>query len=193
MIFCVFGGSNPGTNPNFVSESARFVKAIAEAGHSFTYGGGSTGIMGIAAQTALEANAHVTGIIPQFLMSIENVQEGLSELIITDDLPERQDLMMKAADVILTLPGGTGTMEEFFVALSQAQLGRRMKPLVVVNVDGFYDPLKALIDNLIDADFAPKEDETLVRFVSEPEEMFEFLENYSPLLGEKFRNDEIFS
>lgn len=190
MIFCIFGGSNPGNNPRFAEVSKEFISEIAERGHSFVYGGGSDGIMGLTATTALEKHAHVTGIIPQFLMTAENAKTDIDELIVTDTLYERLELMMQKSDVIVALPGGFGTMQEFFTAITKSQLGRHEKPLVIVNVDGYYNPLISLVRTIMDEDFAPQENSSLFIEVTSPQELFEELPNFKPNIGNKFKGRE---
>lgn len=186
MRFCIFAGSNPGNNPHFFEISQQFIEVLAKQGHSFVYGGGSDGIMGITASTALKHKAHVTGIIPQFLMTKENANTQVDELIVTDTMYQRLELMTEKADAFLVLPGGFGTMEEFFTVITKSQLGRHEKPIVIVNIDSYYNSLIAFLHEIMLAEFAPKENDSLFIEVQTPLELLEKLPLYKPNIGNKF-------
>ena len=131
-------------------------KAIAESGYGLVYGGGTRGIMGAVASGVLSHGGKVTGIIPEFLMDKEASKHSLgslSELIVTADMHERKHKMFERADAFVTLPGGIGTLEEIVEIMTWAQLGRHRKPMVLANIDGFWDPMMDLIKHMSDEGF----------------------------------------
>ena len=120
---------------------------------SLVYGGGNVGLMGIIADEVLKHNQKVIGVIPSFLMEREVGHTGISEMIITDTMHERKKIMMDKADIVITLPGGYGTFEELFEALTWAQLGLHNTPIGILNINGYYDGLIAQIQNMVDSKF----------------------------------------
>ena len=145
---CVYCGSGPGTNPAFMEAARRFGRILAENGIRLVYGGGSVGLMGACAEAVLDHGGFVTGIIPEFLTDREHMLMRAQERIITRDLHERKRLMFERADAFVALPGGVGTLEELVEQLTWAQLGRHSKPILIANIDHFWDPLCALIDHM---------------------------------------------
>jgi hypothetical protein len=145
---CVYCGSGPGTNPAFMEAAGRFGRILAENRVALVYGGGSAGLMGACAEAALDHGGFVTGIIPEFLTDREHMLMRAQKRIITRDLHERKRLMFEYADAFVALPGGVGTLEELVEQLTWAQLGRHRKPILIANIDGFWDPLCALIDHM---------------------------------------------
>ena len=145
---CVYCGSGPGTNPAFMEAARRFGRILAENGIALVYGGGSAGLMGACAEAVLDHGGFVTGIIPEFLTDREHMLMRAQERIITRDLHERKRLMFERADAFVALPGGVGTLEELVEQLTWAQLGRHRKPILVANIEHFWDPLRALLDHM---------------------------------------------
>jgi uncharacterized protein (TIGR00730 family) len=145
---CVYCGSGPGTNPKFVETAVDLGKAMAESGIGLVYGGGSIGLMGAVAKSVLDHGGHVTGIIPEFLTKRENALAGAQELIVTHDMHERKRLMFERSDAFVALPGGIGTLEELVEQLTWQQLGRHTKPILLANVDGFWEPLLTLLTHM---------------------------------------------
>jgi uncharacterized protein (TIGR00730 family) len=145
---CVYCGSGLGADPAH-EEAARILgRAMAAADIRLVYGGGSVGLMGTVARTVLEAGGAVTGIIPAFLRNREHPMDGLTDLIVTEDMHQRKMLMFEHANAFVALPGGVGTLEELVEQLTWAQLGRHRKPVLVANIHGFWDPLIALLDQM---------------------------------------------
>ena len=142
---CVYCGSNPGTDPAFVKAAHGFGKVLAENGIRLVYGGGSIGLMGAVAGAVMEHGGAATGIIPEFLTAQERPRRRGQELIVTSDMHERKRTMFERADAFVALPGGLGTLEELVEQLTWAQLGRHKKPILVANINGFWDPLLGLI------------------------------------------------
>jgi uncharacterized protein (TIGR00730 family) len=145
---CVYCGSGPGTNPHFIEAAIAFGKALADDGIRLVYGGGSLGLMGAVASSVLDHGGSVTGIIPDFLTSRENALNRVQEMIVTPDMHERKRLMFERSDAFVALPGGIGTLEELVEQLTWQQLGRHSKPILLANIDGFWEPLLALLTHM---------------------------------------------
>mgnify|MGYP001044720041 FL=1 len=145
---CVYCGSGPGTNPHFVEAAQAFGKTLAASGVGLVYGGGSIGLMGAVAAATLEHGGRVTGIIPDFLVKREHAMTGAQEMIVTHDMHERKRLMFERSDAFVALPGGIGTLEELVEQLTWQQLGRHSKPILLANIDGFWEPLMDLLTHM---------------------------------------------
>ena len=145
---CVYCGSNTGTDPAFVKTAQDLGRILAQSGIRLVYGGGSIGLMGALAASVIEHSGDVTGVIPEFLTVAERPQRLAQELIVTRDMHERKRTMFERADAFVALPGGLGTLEELVEQMTWAQLGRHKKPILVANVNGFWDPLLALIAHM---------------------------------------------
>jgi uncharacterized protein (TIGR00730 family) len=145
---CVYCASGPGTNPHFVETARRFGRILAENDIKLVYGGGSVGLMGELAISVLDHGGFVTGVIPDFLVNREHMLTRTQERIITRDMHERKRIMFERADAFVALPGGIGTLEELVEQLTWAQLGRHKKPILLANIDAFWDPLCALLDHM---------------------------------------------
>jgi uncharacterized protein (TIGR00730 family) len=145
---CVYCGSSPGTDPAFVKTAREFGRVLAENGVRLVYGGGSIGLMGAVAGSVIEHGGTATGIIPEFLTAKERPKRLAQEQIVTRDMHERKRTMFDRADAFVALPGGLGTLEELVEQMTWAQLGRHKKPILVANINGFWDPLLSLIDHM---------------------------------------------
>lgn len=145
---CVYCGSSFGSDPAHEAAATRLGQLIAEAGLRLVYGGGSVGLMGTVANSALESGGAVTGIIPHFLEKREVMLESLDDLVITKDMHERKHLMFQKADAFIALPGGIGTLEEAVEMMTWAQLGQHRKPVLLANINGFWSPLLELLDHM---------------------------------------------
>jgi uncharacterized protein (TIGR00730 family) len=145
---CVYCGSGAGTNPSFVEAAIELGKAFAENGIRLVYGGGSVGLMGAVAKSTLDHGGQVTGIIPEFLRAKENALARIQEMIVTPDMHERKRLMFERSDAFIALPGGIGTLEELVEQLTWQQLGRHTKPVLLANIDGFWEPLLTLLAHM---------------------------------------------
>ncbi len=150
---CVFCGSNPGARPDYVAAAEATGRAIAKAGLTLVYGGASVGCMGALADAALGEDGRVVGVIPQSLIDKEIAHTGLSANIVTHSMHERKAKMAAMADGFIALPGGAGTMEEMFEIWTWGQLGLHDKPLALLNVAGFFDPLRTFLDHQTDEAF----------------------------------------
>jgi uncharacterized protein (TIGR00730 family) len=152
---CVYCGSSPGSEPTFVEAAKKLGKILAENGVRLIYGGGSVGLMGALAESVLEHDGEVTGIIPEFLTRRERPRRLAQELIVTRDMHERKNTMFERADAFIALPGGIGTLEELVEQLTWAQLGRHKKPILIANISNYWNPLLALFDHMRTVDFLP--------------------------------------
>ena len=150
---CVYCGSGPGTNPAFAEAAHDFGRELARGAIRLVYGGGSVGLMGAVARGVLQGGGNVTGIIPEFLQTRERPAGLAQELIVTRDMHERKQTMFERADAFVALPGGIGTLEELIEQMTWAQLGRHRKPILLANIDGFWNPLRALLDHMTGAAF----------------------------------------
>lgn len=145
---CVYCGSNPGKNPAYLAAARRLGQEMAKAGIGLVYGGGGLGLMGELARTVLAHGGRVTGIIPAFLSEKERMLRDADELIVVDDMHQRKKLMFDKSDAFVALPGGIGTLEELVEQLTWAQLGRHSKPILLVDINGFYAPFLTLIRHM---------------------------------------------
>ncbi|WP_274424218.1 LOG family protein [Chelativorans sp. YIM 93263] len=147
---CVYCGSSSGIN-DYVAAGRLLGNRLARAGLRLVYGGGTKGIMGAVAAGCLEEGGAVTGIIPRFLMNKEATETALAkmdDLIVTDNMHQRKHMMFERSDAFVAMPGGIGTLEEIVEIMTWAQLGRHEKPIVFANIDGFWDPLLALLKHM---------------------------------------------
>lgn len=142
----VFCASAKGVRPEYAAAAEELGRTLAERGLGLIYGGGKTGLMGVVADAALTARGHVVGVIPHVLMDLEVAHEGITELHVTDTMHTRKALMAERADAFVILPGGYGTFEEMFEVLAWQTLKIHSKPVVLLNVAGFYDTLLAFLD-----------------------------------------------
>ncbi|UTO05511.1 TIGR00730 family Rossman fold protein [Moraxella sp. FZLJ2107] len=152
VVYC---GSNFGNDPSFYAAAVATGKAIAERGARLIYGGGNVGLMGVVADSVLEHDGEVIGIIPKFLKDKEVAHTKLTELVITDCMAERKLAMIHRGDAFIALPGGIGTYEELFEVLSLLQLKQHAHPIGVLNINGFFDPLLAMLKATAKAGFMP--------------------------------------
>jgi uncharacterized protein (TIGR00730 family) len=170
LSICVFCGSAAGGDPAFAEAAATLGRLIGEAGHRLVFGGGGHGLMGAAAMAARKAGAKIVGIIPDFLRAYELPPSWERELVITPDMPQRKARLMDVSDAFIVLPGGPGTMDEFFEVLVAASLGKLPKPIVVVNVAGYFEPLAALMAHMDGHGFVRGGVRDLYRIVDTPAE-----------------------
>ena len=151
---CVYCGSSIGRDPVYVEAARKLGRIFAEAKVPLVYGGASIGLMGEIARSVMEHGGRVTGIVPDFLRHIEPHAEHITELIITETMHERKARMFAMSDAFVSLPGGVGTLEETVEMLTWAQLKLHAKPMILVNIRNYWDPLIALFNEIIEQDFA---------------------------------------
>jgi uncharacterized protein (TIGR00730 family) len=186
---CVFCGSSRGARPMYAEAARKVGGALARGGLGLVYGGGRVGLMGIVADAVLAVGGRVVGVIPDPLATKEVAHDGLTELFVVPGMHERKALMAHRADAFLTLPGGIGTFEEFFETLSWAALGLHHKPMGVLNVAGYFDPLLALLDHAVAERFLKREFLDLLVVSSDPAAIIEELANRTPIFRPRQKID----
>src|SRR6185295_12805233 len=172
---CVYCASSDRTPPVYLEAAARLGRALAEAGIGVVYGGSSLGSMGRMSAAALEAGGKVTGILPRFMDELEWGNRALTELRIVDDMHERKRLMLELSDAVIALPGGCGTLEELFEAITWKRLGLYFGPVLLVNVNRFYDPCLELLNRTVDEGFMNEKHRAMWTVVPGPEHVVEAL------------------
>lgn len=181
---CVYCGSSFGHDTTYLDAARNLGRLIGEAGLSLVYGGGSVGLMGAVAKSALDHGAQVTGIIPEFLQQREVMLHEVSDLIVTRDMHERKKLMFQKSDAFVALPGGIGTLEEVVEMMTWAQLGQHHKPVLLANINGFWSPLLQLLDHMRKEAFIRPEQEVPYLMADDVDNVIPKLrEAYAPLKG----------
>jgi uncharacterized protein (TIGR00730 family) len=183
---CVYCGSNTGSSPVFAEVAASIGTTLAKSGVRVVYGGGRVGLMGIVADAARAAGGDVVGIIPGALDRREVAHTGLTELHIVQTMHQRKAMMAELSDAFLTLPGGLGTLEELFETLTWSQLGIHQKPVGLINVDGYFDPLLAMLDQFVARGFLRPEHRELLLQADTLPELTEMMERWTPPRVEKW-------
>jgi uncharacterized protein (TIGR00730 family) len=176
----VFCGSHAGGDPRYGDVARAFGALLARRGHALVYGGARAGLMGALADAALEGGGRVTGVIPEALWEREIGHTGLSELLVVASMHERKALMAARSDAFVALPGGAGTLEEFFEAWTWAQLGIHRKPVALLNVAGYYDPLLATLDHMTREGFVRPQQRAMVLVADDPAALLDRLAAYHP-------------
>jgi uncharacterized protein (TIGR00730 family) len=166
---CVFCGSAPGLDPEYSRAARRVGQSLVRHGWGLVYGGGRVGLMGVIADAVLGCGGRAIGVIPEPLATKEIAHDGLTELHVVADMHQRKALMARESAAFLTLPGGIGTMEEFFETLSWAALGWHRKPIGLLNQNGFFNPLLALLEHCVAAHFVRAEKRELLVVSSDPD------------------------
>ena len=183
---CVYCGSSPGNHPKFVELARLTGRLLAERGIRLVYGGGNVGLMGACADAVLSAGGEVVGVIPEHLMNKELGHRGVTELHIVKDMHERKALMIALADGFISLPGSIGTFEETFETMTWSQLGLHPKPCGILNLDGYYDPLIALLENSVNNGFMRKEHLGLLYVDTEIASLIDRLHAHIPVTVDKW-------
>jgi len=168
---CVYCGSSGRVADAYRAAATRVGTLLAGAGIELIYGGGRIGLMGLVADAALGAGGRVTGIIPGFLHDRELGHTGISELIVVESMHERKQRMFELADAFAVLPGGLGTLDEAFECITWRQLGLHDRPIILIDVDGYWQPLMRLFDHVVETGFAPRAAHGFFKAVLTPEEM----------------------
>jgi len=176
---CVYCGSAKGNNPVYADAAKALGRALVKHNLSLVYGGGHVGLMGIVADAVLDAGGEVTGVIPKALMDTEVGHERLTRLLVVKDMHERKALMAEHADGFIAMPGGIGTLEELFETLTWAQLGFHEKPIGLLNVAGFYDPLIEFLRHQTSQGFLRAEHKDLLLVETEPDPLIAELKNFT--------------
>jgi uncharacterized protein (TIGR00730 family) len=180
---CVYCGSRAGDDPAFAAAARAVGAAIGAHGWRLVYGGGSSGMMGAVADAALAAGARTLGVIPDALMERELGHRGLDELIVVQTMHERKRLMAEHSNAFIALPGGIGTLEELFEVWTWLQLGYHAKPVGLLNVAGYYDPLLAFMDRSVARGFVPPAQHALLQVGAEVDTLLDRLDALAGLPG----------
>ncbi len=188
---CVYCGSRPGSQPEFSSVAAQVGTWIGKHGGQLVYGGGRNGLMGTVADAALAAGGKVIGVIPKALVDKEQAHHGCTELHVVETMHERKQMMAEHADAFIALPGGIGTLEEFFEVWTWRQLGYHDKPIGLLNVNGYYDSLLTFLQSSVGSGFMPEWLLPLITVDAQAEPLLESLVQASGLTRTRQRLDQI--
>jgi uncharacterized protein (TIGR00730 family) len=183
---CIFCGSSPGARPEYAAATAELARLLAGRGIGIVYGGASVGLMGLLADTALEAGGDVVGVIPAALEAKEIAHGGLSELHVVGSMHERKALMAELSEGFVALPGGSGTLEELFEVFTWSQLGLHRKACALLNVEGYYDGLAAFLDHAVAERFMRAEHRAMLLCEDSPAAVLDALEAFEPPLVDKW-------
>jgi uncharacterized protein (TIGR00730 family) len=175
---CIYAGSAPGASADYAEVSTRIVTELVRRGSQVVYGGGSLGLMGVLADAALAAGGEVTGVIPRFLDDREVGHHGVTDLRVVENMHERKMLMAELADAFLVLPGGIGTLEEVVEMLSWSQLGLHRKPIGLLDVNGFWQPLVALLDHMTTQQFVSVDHRRFLLSDSDPIALLDTMQSW---------------
>jgi uncharacterized protein (TIGR00730 family) len=173
---CIFTGSRHGKSPEYAAAAEQFGRELIARGYGLVYGGGNVGLMNVIADTVLGLGGEVIGVIPNALVSKEVAHRGLTQLLVVGSMHERKALMAELSDGFVAMPGGIGTMEEFFEVLSWAQLGLHEKPCGLLNVAGYYDPLIRFLDHAVTDDFIKPKHRALMLVEGAPAKLLDRFE-----------------
>ena len=190
MNICIYGSASNDIDRVYVEKTEEIAKLLAKRGHALVFGGGANGLMGAAARGFYAEKANIVGVVPKFFNVDGILFENCNEMIRTDTMRQRKQIMDDRADAFITTPGGIGTYEEFFEIITLKQLGQSKKPLVLYNINGYFEPLRAMLENCIKGGFMPEATMELCLFSDSVEEIINHIENYVHVeenVG-KFRN-----
>ena len=172
---CVFCGASNAIDETYLTLGAELGRRMAQHDIRLVYGGGDCGVMGAVANAVLQQSGKVTGVFPESLKDIENEHQSLTEIIIVETMHQRKEIMYQRSKAFVVLPGGFGTMDEMFEILTWKQLRLHEKPIIIVNHNGYWDHLIALMDNIISQRFAGEDVRSFYQVVSSVDELFEVL------------------
>ncbi len=182
----VFCGASAGSDLVYREAAIELGTYLAKRQLTLVYGGGNVGLMGIVADAALAAGGEVIGVIPDFLKKWEVGHEGITELIVTENMHQRKAYMAELVDAFITLPGGFGSMDELFEILTWKQLQIHKKPVGLLNINGFYDPLIAMMDRMVEAGFLRDSNRDLLLISESLEELMALMQTHEPIVAEKW-------
>jgi uncharacterized protein (TIGR00730 family) len=175
---CVYCGSSNGAKPLYAEAARSFGRALVAADLALVYGGGKVGLMGTIADAVMEAGGRAIGVIPELLVNKEVGHNGLTELHVVPDMHQRKKMMADLSDAFVAMPGGVGTLEELFEAYTWAQLGYHQKPVALLNIDGYYDPLIAMLEHTVQEGFMRQAYHDILQVDSDPAALIARLRGY---------------
>ncbi len=188
----VFCGSSLGSENIYQEQAALLGQALAAQDIRLIYGGANVGLMGAVADGCLQAGGSVTGVLPYFLQSKEIAHTGLTELVLVETMHERKTTMNDLCDGVIMLPGGYGTLEEFFEMITWAQLGLHQKPIGILNIGGFYDDLIKMVRTMVDKGFLKQINQDMMLISGNIDDLLEMMKNYeAPTVGKWISRDEV--
>ena len=171
MQVCVYCASSAQIHPEYFSATESLSKAFVEHGFSVVFGGGSSGLMGKLADSVLEAGGNIKGIMPQFMNEVEWGHRGVSDFVYTQTMHERKAKFLEGTDALVALPGGSGTYEELFEAITLKKLGQFTKPIVILNTRGYFEPFRELMQRAIEENFVAQDHQEIWKIVDRPEDV----------------------
>jgi uncharacterized protein (TIGR00730 family) len=174
---CVYCASSTQVKSTYFKATARLAKILAEENISIVYGGGSMGLMGQLADSTIAAGGNITGIIPRFMCEVEWNHTKLNELVLVETMHERKEKMAMMADAVVALPGGCGTLEELLEVITWKRLGIFTKPIVIVNLEGYFDALITMLNRAVDEHFMREEHRQMWKVVESPEEVLKAIQD----------------
>ncbi len=180
MKICIYGSASDYIKKDYIEKTEQLGAKLGKKGHALVFGGGACGLMGAAARGFYSENAQIIGVAPSFFNVDGILFENCTEMIRTETMRQRKQKMDDLADAFITTPGGVGTYEEFFEILTLKQLNQSKKTLVLFNIDGYFNPLKTMLEHSRDGGFLPQATIDLCFFSDNEEEIIEYLENYKP-------------
>ncbi|MFT3755975.1 MAG: TIGR00730 family Rossman fold protein [Pseudoxanthomonas sp.] len=187
---CVYCGSNAGNQPVYAERAAALGARIAEKKLALVYGGGNVGLMGIVAEAVLQAGGEVIGVIPEQLVNWEVAHTGVTRLEVVTNMHERKQRMFDLSDAFVALPGGFGTLDEIFEMLTWRQLGIGNKPCAFLDIDGFYTPLIAMIDRMVEQRFLHPEQRADLWHGEDIDAMLAWMRDYTPAQADKWIDEK---
>lgn len=191
LRLCVFCGSSAGIREEYKLSAAQMAHALYENGVEIVYGGGGRGLMGVLADTYLALGGEIVGVIPESLVAMEAGHKGLAEMRIVGSMHERKALMSNLSDGFIAMPGGFGTLEELFEVITWAQLGFHCKPIGLLNVKGYFDPLLRMVDHAVAEGFIPATQQQILLSSESPRALLqEIISRHSAVLGGQWIDKE---
>ena len=177
MQICVYGASSNTIDEDYIRAVEALGRSMARRGHGLVFGGGAQGLMGAAARGMTEGGGTITGVAPRFFNVDGILYQRCTEFVYTDTMRERKAIMEERADAFVMTPGGIGTFEEFFEILTLRQLGRHNKPIAILNLNHYYDPMKEMLETAIEQNFMKPACRQLYAMFEEPEALLDYLES----------------
>ena len=178
MKICVYGAASPTIDADYIEKVERLGAEMASRGHSLVFGGGGNGLMGAAARGVRSGGGHILGVIPRFFddENVEAICDFCDELVFTDTMRQRKQIMEDNSDAFIVVPGGIGTFEEFFEILTLKQLCRHNKPIALYNINGYYDELNTVMEEAMKKNFIRENCAELYKLTEDPSELLEYIE-----------------
>lgn len=183
---CVFCGSSLGTSPVYAGGAQRLARILLNRNITLVYGGANVGLMRILADSVLEGGGRVIGVMPRSLVEKEVAHQNLSEMHIVEGMQERKAMMADLSDAFIALPGAFGTFDEIFEVLTWNQLGMIRKPIALFNLEGYFDPLLAMLDRAVEEQFLRPEHRNMLQVSNDASRLLTLLENYQPVTAHKW-------